>query len=166
MMLAALSAAVLTRVWNSDHTSYELKLIDNPLEEEELTYVTTNDVETYKPTWKVNDLYRVDANGKLDKVTTTNYNVVILQASATYQRISQGTPDGCGDGSRFNGLTVYNVSSSKDAVKYELPYHWDKCPPPGYVTPTNIPLAQAIADLLEQGYRIQSTEPWVMMVKP
>lgn len=96
--------------------------------------------------------------------STNKHEVVILQATAMQTRISQGLPSHCGDGYKYSGLVVYNACSSAGAPQYEMPYRWDAgCPYPGYIAPTNVMLSQTIAELLDAGYHIHSTDPWIMI---
>jgi hypothetical protein len=89
------------------------------------------------------------------QLKTRNHEVVILKANDYYYTLGTGAGN-CGNGSGYNGAFVYNASSSANAPQYKLPVYWTDCAPPTY-TNTPINFAEAIAQLLEDGFTIQHT---------
>ena len=79
------------------------------------------------------------------------HDVVILQGRSMGLSFSVGDPASCGNGFKYDGIDLYNFTSSSNAPTFKLVTEWN-CPPPGYEIPPRIPMAQAIADLLDQGF--------------
>ncbi len=97
-------------------------------------------------------LLAVLATAESPKLVKT-HDVVILQGRPTWTAYSNG-PGLCGSGIGYEGLEVYNADSSSNAPRFSVPFSTSN-PCPGFTNSPRIPMAQAIASLLDQNFQIR-----------